>query len=222
MPGIIDRLRRDWQADLQRHKLTVPDMVYGYRWGQPEMFDNMLVATSQFITGPTLEIGCGGGRWTRWLYDRAGVPSVIGLDIHQDALDLARAYEPRAAYVLGNGEQLPEVEVETVFSFDVFLHLPTELVLSYLCQAGQLKGVQHIVFCLPDVTTEAGMAKVAGQMERKSWRDPYDLGFMHCYALPEVFMLLDYAGWEMIDCGLLADGEFVRDRIYVGAIDRNP
>src|SRR4051812_23400902 len=52
-----------------------------------------------------LDIGCGEGRFCRMLSERGAKP--IGLDPTPALLDTAKSRDPKGAYVLGSGEDLP-------------------------------------------------------------------------------------------------------------------
>jgi SAM-dependent methyltransferase len=75
--------------------------------------------------GRVIEIGCGAGRLTRAI--AANVASVIGVDVSEGMISVAKAHvpEPNVEFRLGDGISLP-VETATadgVFSAHVFQHL---------------------------------------------------------------------------------------------------
>ena len=74
-----------------------------------------------------LDLGCGPGRWTKYLLD-AGVPSVVGLDISANMLQIAKKTAPQASYVqadIRQGHELFQPEsVSGILAMASLLHLP--------------------------------------------------------------------------------------------------
>jgi SAM-dependent methyltransferase len=83
-----------------------------------------------------LEIGPGAGRWSVPLAERAG--SLVVVDVSATALERTRARigdAPHISYVQGSGCDLPAVadsSIDTVWSFDVFVHVAPLDVAGYL------------------------------------------------------------------------------------------
>ena len=129
--------RRLWRA--VQHELRAKD-YYGQQWGDPDG-----VAALSFINGrwvqpyvqsdkTGLEIGPGGGRWTRYLL---GFEKLYVVDHYPELLAELRktCAQPNMVFVLNNGTDFPSVPdaaVDYLFSFGVFVHLDVPLIESYL------------------------------------------------------------------------------------------
>jgi SAM-dependent methyltransferase len=90
-----------------------------------------------------LEIGCGIGRMTRAIADRAG--SVIGVDVSAGMVERGRralAGVGNVELVVGNGRDLgavPDASVDVVYSFIVFQHIPDpEVTYGYVREIGRV------------------------------------------------------------------------------------
>ena len=83
-----------------------------------------------------LEIGPGGGRWTGPLLERAS--EYVGVDISSTCVEHCAqhfAHYPQARFILGSGRDLagvPGTSVDAIWSFDVFVHINTAEVESYV------------------------------------------------------------------------------------------
>jgi cyclopropane fatty-acyl-phospholipid synthase-like methyltransferase len=131
--GLIARLRRARDA-------FRADSIYGLEWGDPEVDEPLMYVKRHFLTPyvtPTttvLEIGPGGGRWTRYLLTAR---MVYAVDYHQELLDeLAVNFRADNLISIKNsGTDLPGVPPESIdfiFSFGVFVHLDLDLIDAYL------------------------------------------------------------------------------------------
>ena len=126
--------------------VKVPPEIYGYHWGNPETDPRLMQVRDQFVlpyvepTHAALEIGSGGGRWTRYLL---GFGKVHAVDYHQELLDeLRRNFDaPNLVFVRNNGTDFPGIEngsIDFIFSFGTFVHLDLDLIEQYL---GNMKRV---------------------------------------------------------------------------------
>ena len=131
--GFIGRLRRARDA-------FRADYIYGLEWGDPEVDEPLVYVKRHFVTpyvtpqAVVLEIGPGGGRWTRYLL---AARMVYAIDYHQELLDeLAVHFRPDNLIPIKNsGTDLPGVpadSIDFVFSFGVFVHLDLDLIDGYL------------------------------------------------------------------------------------------
>jgi SAM-dependent methyltransferase len=131
--GLIRRLRRARDA-FRAHD------IYGLEWGDPERDEPLMYVKRHFLTPyvtpkiTVLEIGPGGGRWTRYLLTAR---MVYAVDYHQELLDeLAVNFRADNLISIKNsGTDLPGVPAESidfVFSFGVFVHLDLDLIDAYL------------------------------------------------------------------------------------------
>src|SRR5437660_5782688 len=138
MAGLrAEEMRRFWNARAREDALFFVDNRRAYRnpreetfWEVSEelaeMFEELGVALGPADT--VLEIGCGIGRVTRVLAERAG--SVVALDVSDEMLSRARRYNPdleAVQWVLGDGTSLAGIADESIdacVSTVVFQHLP--------------------------------------------------------------------------------------------------
>jgi SAM-dependent methyltransferase len=117
-------------------------MVYGDQWGR--VTDGAMAGVFAHLCdclalapGCVLEIGPGGGRWSREIAPR--IPEASRL-ILVDGTDAARdtlARQVRRPFDLivspdGNLSEIPNSSVDLVFSFDVFVHFDNVLFLQYM------------------------------------------------------------------------------------------
>ncbi|HXZ89977.1 MAG TPA: class I SAM-dependent methyltransferase [Candidatus Dormibacteraeota bacterium] len=81
-----------------------------------------------------IEIGPGGGRWTRYLL---GFGKLFVVDYHKELLDeLKKTYRKRnMQFIRNNGTDFPGIQrhsIDYLFSFGTFVHLDTHLIEAYL------------------------------------------------------------------------------------------
>jgi len=115
--------------------------------------------------GVVVEIGPGAGRWTEHLRERA--ERLILVEATDEVLDLTRARfgeDPGVSFVRTGGSDLPGVadgSVDTVWSFDVFVHFAP------LDTAGYLAEVARVL-------RPGGVATIhhSGGRNRRGWRAP--------------------------------------------------
>src|SRR6202035_295358 len=118
------------------------DGLYWLQWGDPEDPSNpALQAIRDRWLLPYvdpgrigLEIGPGGGRWTRYLL---GFRQLYVVDYHAELLAELRKNFPHnhIVEILNNGTDFPGVppaSVDFVFSFGVFVHLNLDIIRAYL------------------------------------------------------------------------------------------
>jgi cyclopropane fatty-acyl-phospholipid synthase-like methyltransferase len=219
------KLAEFWEQDLMRHvdkKIIAP---YGYDWGGPGLYTSMAMLSRHYLESASiLEIGCGGGKWTKWLFDTCHAASVLATDVHQPALDLAAQYEPRATYELTDGVYLPDAHVDAVFSFDVFLHLPKGLVFRYMQESYMIAS--RMIFALPDLRYPDAQNQFTKQATCSMWQDPYTSGYIEFWTREEALTLLELACFKGTYLGGLDDyvtdkaqGSFMRDSVFVGVKD---
>ena len=135
------RRRRRLRARLGRawRELFGKDL-YGMEWGDPDRHPALDYFRGQFLLpylGPektVVEIGPGGGRWTR---EMTGVRKLYAVDFYPELLAELRANfdRPNFAFIRNNGTDfpgVPEGSVDFVFSFGCFVHLDLGLIEAYL------------------------------------------------------------------------------------------
>lgn len=118
--------------------------VYGMEWGDPETIPPLDYFRRRFVlpyvrAGRTaLEIGPGGGRWTRYLL---GFDRVYVVDYHPELLAQLRRHirDPKVVAIANNGNDfpgVPERSVHYLLSFGVLVHLDDHLIRDYLRNLG--------------------------------------------------------------------------------------
>jgi SAM-dependent methyltransferase len=135
VPKLSDSLHTDMLANEKRE-----GQLYGMHWGDPQSVPFLKFVRDRFIMPHVdpdhhaVEIGPGGGRWTRYMLLFARLYAV---DYHQELLDeLARSYRvPHLVPVRNNGADFPGIppqSIDFLFSFGVFVHLDTDIIDAYL------------------------------------------------------------------------------------------
>jgi cyclopropane fatty-acyl-phospholipid synthase-like methyltransferase len=126
--------------DSLRHGRTDDKKIYGIEWGDPNELWFLKLVRDQYIQPylnldhRAIEIGPGGGRWTRYLLS---FRELIVLDKHEGLLaELRKKFQaPQLVPILNCGPEVPNVapdSVDFVFSFGVFVHLDAWIIESYL------------------------------------------------------------------------------------------
>jgi phospholipid N-methyltransferase len=127
--------------------------IYGMQWGDPDLVPPLLYTKQRFVdpyvtAGKTgLEIGPGGGRWTRYLL---GFDKLYVVDFHQELLDeFARnVTADNVIRVRNNGTDfpgVPERSIDYVFSFGTFVHLNAHVITQYLVNKRAILAPQSSV-----------------------------------------------------------------------------
>jgi len=117
-----------------------PAGIYGLEWGDPETVPPLKFVRDRWVlpyvqpSQACVEIGPGGGRWTRYL---VGFSKLYVVDYHDELLDeLKKNFKnPNIIFVKNNGTDFPSVadhSVDFLFSFGVFVHLDVPLINEYL------------------------------------------------------------------------------------------
>ncbi len=129
--------RRVWQA--VRRALTEKGL-YGLDWGDPQRVAPLGFIRDRYVAPYVqaghcaVEIGPGGGRWTRYL---TGFRTLYAVDFHQQLLDELRRnfHGPNLRFIRNNGTDFPGVpqrSIDYLFSFGTFVHLDAHLIQGYL------------------------------------------------------------------------------------------
>lgn len=116
------------------------ERIYGMQWGDPDSSPPLTYVRNHFLApylGPevtALEIGPGGGRWTRYLLR---TKRLYAVDFHQELLDELRSHirADHVVFVRNNGSDFPGVppaSVDFVFTFGTFVHLDVPVIDAYL------------------------------------------------------------------------------------------
>ena len=167
MPDLSTNLHLDMLADAKRLGQPEKQGLYGLHWGDPQEVGWLRTVRDEFLlpfVHPDrhgVEIGPGGGRWTRYMLTFGRLDVV---DFHQELLDeLARNFRtPTLTLVKNNGTDfpsIPERSIDFVFSFGVFVHLDLAIIERYLQSLHEIisPGGQ-IVLQYSDKTKPAALA----------------------------------------------------------------
>jgi Methyltransferase domain len=114
--------------------------IYGLEWGDPDSSAPLTYIRDQYLLPYigtetfAIEIGPGGGRWTRYM---KGVKKLYAVDYHQELLDeLRRTFHwHNISFIKNNGDDFPGIpanSIDLVFSFGVFVHLDVGIIDRYL------------------------------------------------------------------------------------------
>ncbi|HEX9159950.1 MAG TPA: class I SAM-dependent methyltransferase [Rhizomicrobium sp.] len=150
MPDLKTTLHLDMLQRARDRGWLARERLYGLHWGDPEnpeetglraIRDHWLLPYVDPAKAG-LEIGPGGGRWTRYML---GFRRLYVVDYHAELLaELRRNFgQIHIVEILNNGTDFPGVpasSVDFVFSFGVFVHLDFELIRAYL---GNLRDIVH-------------------------------------------------------------------------------
>jgi hypothetical protein len=140
MPSLDTRLHVQMLDAAHREGQPARDGLYGLHWGDPESYAPLLPIRDRWLLPYVrpdiiaLEIGPGGGRWTRYLLPARRLYVV---DHYPELLAELRLNfpQPQIVEILNNGTDFPGVpshSVDLVFSFGVFVHLDADIIRGYL------------------------------------------------------------------------------------------
>jgi phospholipid N-methyltransferase len=123
-----------------QREVTARESIYGLHWGDPDVAPPLKFIRDNYLLPYiypdhcALEIGPGGGRWTRYLL---GFKKLYVVDYHAEALkELESNFnQHNMVFIKNSGTDFPGVErgtVDFLFSFGTFVHLELHLIISYL------------------------------------------------------------------------------------------
>jgi len=122
-------------------RLIFRKQLYGLEWGDPDVVSPLQFIRDEYVlpfvnsAQVAVEIGPGGGRWTRYLL---GFKTLYAVDFHQELLDQLKRNFGRhrnIRFIKNGGTDFPEIAPESVdyiFSFGTFVHLEFDLIERYL------------------------------------------------------------------------------------------
>lgn len=143
------------------HVLLAKDDIYGLEWGDPEVSPPLRYVRDHFLrpyVSPettVVEIGPGGGRWTRYMLD---AKQIYAVDYHQELLDELKSNidSVKIVFLKNDGDNFPNVpneSVDFVFSFGTFVHLDIDIIDRYLQNIKSLlKPESNVVLQYSDKT----------------------------------------------------------------------
>lgn len=135
--------------------------LYGLDWGDPDIAPPLEFIRDRFVKPYVnlehcaVEIGPGGGRWTRYL---VGFRTLYVVDYHRELLgELRRNVRNPSVRVVGNnGTDFPGIppnSIDYLFSFGCFVHLDIPLIEAYLANMRSiLKPGANVVIHYSDKT----------------------------------------------------------------------
>jgi len=159
--SFVQRIRRAVR------EMASPAKLYGLQWGDPETQGPQVYMRDHFIVPyvksdqVALEIGPGGGRWTKYLL---GFRRLYVVDYHAELLQELRQRfnKPNMEFIVNNGTDfpgVPEHSVDYVLSIACFVHLEVHLIAAYLKNIARiLKPGGTVLLSYSDKT------KVGGQI----------------------------------------------------------
>jgi len=115
--------------------------IYGMAWGDPELVPPLRFIRDRYLmpyvnpAHTAVEIGPGGGRWTRYLL---GFGRLYLVDFHAEILAEAKRTFRRYShvyYIVNHGHEFPGIppsSVDFLFSFGTFVHLELPIIAAYL------------------------------------------------------------------------------------------
>ena len=114
--------------------------LYGLEWGDPEVVEPLRFIRDRYVLPyvrpeeVAVEIGPGGGRWTRYLLR---FHTLYVVDYHAELLEeLRRSFDkPNMRFIRNEGCDFPGIPAESVdfvFTFGCFVHLEVHLIGAYL------------------------------------------------------------------------------------------
>jgi Methyltransferase domain len=115
--------------------------LYGLEWGDPEVVEPLRFIKERYVLPyvnaqhDAVEIGPGGGRWTRYL---TGFRTLAAVDYHPELLDELRrnfGKHRNIRFIKNNGTDFPGLHpqsIDYVYSFGTFVHLDFNLIEEYL------------------------------------------------------------------------------------------
>ncbi|MDQ2870940.1 MAG: class I SAM-dependent methyltransferase [Acidobacteriota bacterium] len=197
---------RNWR---NRQDVNDSHKVLGEEWGSAEQWKEVFRRGVEPFLKPdavVVELGCGGGKWSRML---AGRCRLICTDISSEMLEGTRAavgegkdveYRKLSGFDFG---AIPARSVDFIFSYDVLLHVEPQVVFSYLLDAKRiLKPGGVFLLHQINILSPGGQLHFRQQFDQGTWRfgfaDPGRHGHIY-YSAPEVVRAMaSMAGFDVI------------------------
>jgi SAM-dependent methyltransferase len=121
-------------------KRELAPSIYGLSWGDPETVEPLKFIRDRYVLPyvkgdqSALEIGPGGGRWTRYL---VSFRKLYVVDYYSEALEELRknVNRPNMEFIRNNGTDFPGVQgnsIDYLCSFGTFVHLDVPIIEVYL------------------------------------------------------------------------------------------
>lgn len=182
MSDPIKALADTWDDYSRRWEEKYPGLPYlGAQWVGvpfPEWITKEYVSPYVTRESVIVEVGCGGGKFTQYLAPLCR--KVIALDVSPAMIHRARKYLNsreiyNVFYRVGDGHSFAGIEppVDVIFSYDVFLHLPIELVYSYLLDGWRvLREGGIFILHQANILYHEAPKRIEYQAREEYWRHP--------------------------------------------------
>ena len=136
-----------WNNDIQTFnegeskKVFPNEKYYGDRWGEVEKEPIFKSIKEKFIlpfvnNKSVLEIGPGGGRWTKYLLN---CESLYCVDLNPHSLEYVKnrfRSQTNITYILNKGNDFPNIpkkSIDFIFSYGTFVHFDIDVTVDYIC-----------------------------------------------------------------------------------------
>ena len=137
-----------WIKDIQNfneglsRKYHPNEKHYGERWGEVEKEPILKSIKEKFVLPfvnedkSVLEIGPGGGRWTKYLLN---CKKLYCLDLNPRSLDYVEnrfGSQTNITYILNKGNDFPNIpknSIDFIFSYGTFVHFDIGVTVDYIC-----------------------------------------------------------------------------------------
>jgi SAM-dependent methyltransferase len=173
MPGLDTTIHVDMWREYHRknslvrrvrratHELLHGKKIYGLEWGDPEVVEPLAFLRNRYVLpyvkaeDDAVEIGPGGGRWSRYLL---GFRTLYLVDYHRELLgEVQKNFRrPNVRFIHNNGSDfpgIPDASIAFVFSFGCFVHFDRDLIRQYLANLPRiLKPGGNVVIHYSDQT----------------------------------------------------------------------
>ena len=163
--------KRSFTARLKKalRVLRGKDDVYGLEWGDPESNPPLRYVRDHFLVPyispekTLVEIGPGGGRWTRYMLE---AKKIYAVDYHPEILNELKANISACniVHVVNHGADFPTIppaSIDFLFSFGTFVHLDLDIIDQYLANMKQLlKPDGQVVLQYADFTKPLARSNV--------------------------------------------------------------
>ena len=161
-----------WMEDIENFikgnsKKDLPDEThYGDRWGNTETDNELKEIIKKYIDPfidkekSALEIGSGGGRFTKYLQN---FKTLYLVDLNPNSLDYLKKrfnLNKNFQFCLNNGNDFPGIplnKIDYVFSYGTFVHIDLGDIIHYLCNLiPKLSNNANIILSYPEKLTKEG------------------------------------------------------------------